>query len=344
MSKDLARRARRLGLRHVDAGELPLRRIRRGRGFSYVDAGGKPVRARRALARIRALAIPPAWTEVCIAADPDAHIQAIGRDAEGRLQYRYHERWTRLRDDLKAERLLRFGRALPRIRRRLQTDLGRRTADRRYAAAVAGRLIDRSLLRSGHGAGEPKAGGRGATTLLKRDVRLNGSTLQLAFVGKSGKNVRKTLRDPILLRRIRRLKSIGKRRLFAFHDERGRCCYLSARDLNAYLREAAGSDVTAKDFRTFAASAQAIAALATADPPGSRTARRRVVAAVMRQASDRLANTPAVARSSYVHPLVVEAFKEGALDAALLRGRPRAGLSREETALLRFLEQALGPE
>lgn len=343
MSNELARRAGRLGLRHVDAGTLPLRRIRRGRGFSYVDANGKPVRTRRTLARIRALVIPPAWEEVCIAADPDAHIQAVGRDAEGRLQYRYHDRWTTLRDDLKAERLLRFGRALPRIRARLEADLRRRVGDRRYAAAAAGRLIDRTLLRSGHGTADPEAGGRGATTLLKRDVRVNGGSLQLAFIGKSGKKVRKTLRDPVLLRRIRKLKSIGKRRLFAFHDERGRCCYLSARELNAYLREAAETDVTAKDFRTFAASAEALAALAQADPPDSRTGRRRLVATVMRQASDRLANTPAVARSSYVHPLVVEAFEAGALDGALLRGPPRSGLNREETALLRFLEEALNP-
>ncbi|MYZ47778.1 DNA topoisomerase IB [Propylenella binzhouense] len=338
MPINLPRRAEELGLHYVEVGELCIRRRRRGRGFSYVDADGRPVRDPVVLARIRALVLPPAWTEVCIAEDPFAHIQAIGRDAEGRHQYRYHEEWTTLRNRVKAERLVRFGRALPRIRDRLERDLRRRTPDRIYAAAVAGRLVDRALLRSGHNKNGIEDGGRGATTLLKSDVKLNGTKVHLAFTGKSGKRIDKTVRDPILLDRLRRLKAIGRKRLFAFKDEHGRCCYLSARDLNTYLREAGHSDVTAKDFRTFAASAQAIAELARAERPESERARRRIVAAVMRSVSERLANTPAVARASYVHPLVVEAYEAGAIGPELMKGPLRRGLTREETALMRFLE------
>jgi DNA topoisomerase-1 len=164
----------------------------------------------------------------------------------------------------------------------------------------------------------------------------------LNFTGKSGKTIRKAIRDPILLARLRRLKQLGKKRLFAFRDADGRACYLTARDLNEYLREAAGEPVTAKDFRTFAASALALAALCEVDRPDTGSARKRLVAAVMRAASEKLANTPAVTRSSYVHPLVVDAFEDERLQPAMLGGPMRNGLSQAETALMRFLEEVFG--
>jgi DNA topoisomerase-1 len=341
MAPDFAALAQRHGLSYADASKLTLRRRRSGRGFVYLDEQGKAIRDPKVRERIEALVIPPAWTDVCIAEDPRAHIQAIGRDALGRLQYRYHEAWTAIRDKVKAERLVRFGNALPKIRAQLEADLRRRTCDRRYAAAVAARLIDRALLRSGHSTATIDDGGRGATTLLKRDVQLNGATVTLNFTGKSGKRIVKRLRDPLLLNRLKKLKAIGKKRLFAFRDEAGRCCYLSARDLNAYLREAAGAAVTAKDFRTFGASAQALAALAAAEVPKSQTGRKRLVASVVRDVSESLANTPAVARSSYVHPLVMEAFEADALDPAMVKGPTRNRLDRAETALMRFLEEVV---
>ncbi len=338
MTEDLAWRAKRQGLRYVESDKLCLTRQKGRRGFRYLDAQGRVIRSKRILDRIRALVLPPAWTEVCIADDPKAHIQAIGRDSEGRLQYRYHDEWTRIRDKVKAERLLRFGRALPKIRARLDRDLNRRKTDRRYAAAAASRLIDRALLRSGHTVSEPEDGGRGAATLLNSDVQLNGTQVSLNFTGKSGKKIRKSFRDPILLLRLKKLRRIGKERLFGFRDEKGRCCYLSARDLNHYLREAAGQPVTAKDFRTFAASAEALAALCEAEPPTSETAAKKVVAKVMRETAEKLVNTPAVTRSSYVHPLVVEAFVSEQLTPAILNRATRNGLSQAETALMRFLE------
>ncbi len=338
MTEDLAWRAKRQGLRYIESDKLCLTRQKGRRGFRYLDAEGRVIRNKRILDRIRALVIPPAWIDVCIADDPRAHLQAVGRDSEGRLQYRYHDEWTGVRDKVKAERLLRFGRALPKIRARLERDLNRRKTDRRYAAAVASRLIDRALLRSGHTVSEPEDGGRGAATLLNSDVQLNGTHVSLNFTGKSGKKIRKTFRDPILLLRLKKLRRIGKERLFGFRDQKGRCCYLSARDLNHYLREAAGQPVTAKDFRTFAASADALAALCEAEPPASETAAKKAVAKVMRETAEKLVNTPAVTRSSYVHPLVVEAFESEQLTPAILNRAARGGLSQAETALMRFLE------
>jgi DNA topoisomerase-1 len=338
---DLARRATRFGLHHVDVDALTLQRRKSGRGFIYLDGKGRTIRDQRTRERIKALVIPPAWTEVRIAADPKAHIQAIGRDSLGRLQYRYHDAWKAVRDKVKAERMLRFGRALPKIRARMEEDLRRRRTDRRYAAATAARLIDLALLRSGHSEASIENGGRGAATLLNRDVQLNGSKVVLNFSGKSGKRIKKTLRDPILLCRLRRLKKVGKKRLFGFLDENGRCSYLTARDLNAYLRAAAGVPVTAKDFRTFAATALALASLCEAECPPSESGRKRLVASIMKSTSERLANTPAVTRSSYVHPLVVEAFEANELGASVM-GRSLNRLDPAETALMRFLEAALG--
>jgi len=342
MDRDFRALAEVHGLVYVEVASLSVCRRRSGRGFTYLDADGARITDPEARKRYAALVLPPAWEDVRLAADPRAHIQAVGRDTEGRLQYRYHDDWTRLRDRLKLDRLLTFGRVLPRIREQVEKDINRKIPDRAYAAAVATRLIDRAHLRAGHSGDDE--GGRGATTLLKRDVRLNGTTVTLAFVGKSGKDVRIQLRDPVLLRRLRVLRSIGKKRLFAYRSERGGRRYLSARELNDYLREISGAPISSKDFRTFAASALAVGELVRAERPNSPAAIKRVEAKVVRSASDALRNTPAVARSSYVHPSIFEAYEQNALGEALLRPPLRTGLSAEETALMRFLEAVVEAE
>ncbi|MBZ8135287.1 DNA topoisomerase IB [Afifella sp. IM 167] len=341
MQIELHARARHCGLSYVCVEDLSIERRRHGRGFSYRDGEGRLVTDRDLRRRFADLAIPPAWKEVWLALDPHAHLQAVGRDADGRLQYRYHDDWKEVRDEIKAERLMTFGRALPAIREKIEADLRRRTLDRDFSAAVAARLVDKALLRSGHRAEKGEESARGATTLLKRDVKTNGRSVSLAFIGKSGKAIRKKVPDPLLPSRLRKLKQIGRKRLFAYRTEEGKCAYLTARDLNQYLRDAAGAPVSSKDFRTFAASAAALEEFAQMAPPQTKTAHQRAIAAVMREVSEKLANTMAVCRSSYVHPLVVEAFEAGKLEADLLHGPHRTRLSPGETALMRFLEKEL---
>lgn len=337
--------ARRLGLRIIDKDALTVTRRPHGDHFRYADVNGKALPAGRRK-QIEALVLPPAWSEVAIAADARAHLQAVGRDGQGRVQYRYHEDWARVRDAVKAERLLAFGRALPRIRERVERDMDRPLHDRRAILATAVRLIDRQLLRVG---GERYAamGTRGASTLERRNARVKGSTVELLYRAKAGKKVRLRLKDRRLAARVRKLRRTGGGggRLFSWRDADG-THRLHASQINAYLADLAhghlsrkpAAPVSAKDFRTFAASALALEALSTA-PADTATARKRALAATMREVSERLRNTPAVARSSYVHPLVVRAFEGGELDAALVRGPVRGGLDRAETGLMRLLER-----
>ena len=336
--------AKRMGLVIVDKDDLTLTRRPHGAHFRYADAEGRALDAERR-AQIEALVLPPAWRDVAIAADPRAHLQAIGRDEKGRVQYRYHDGWAAVRDAVKAERLLAFGRALPRIRKVVERDIARPLRDRRAVLATAVRLIDRQLLRVG---GERYAamGTRGASTLERRNARVKGGVVELSYRAKAGKKVRLRLSDKRLADRVRRLRRRGTKRLFSWTDAQGRAHALSAAQINAYLEAAAhghlkrapAAHVSAKDFRTFAASATALELLCTVKA-ASATARKRALAATMREVSTKLRNTPAVARSSYVHPMIVRAFEAGALAPALVRGRARGGLDRAETGLMRLLEQ-----
>ena len=337
--------ARRLGLAVVTSDALTILRTRRGRGFSYLDPSGRKVDAARRR-EIEALGLPPAWEDVVIAADPQAHLQALGRDAKSRMQYRYHERWSAVRDAVKAERLRMFGRALPRIRAAVERDMKRALDDPRAVAATAVRLIDRQLVRVG-GEVYARQGTRGASTLTKRNALVGARDVKLRYRAKAGKKVELRLRDEALKRRLRRLATQRAPqtdgRLFAYRGTDGKWRSLKAPQINSWLAEAAEAPVTAKDFRTFGGSSLALALLCDAEPDtrnGEWTApaRRRATAGVMRDVAERLRNTPAVTRSSYVHPSIVEAFERDELDCSFLRGRMRMGLSREETALMRFLE------
>jgi DNA topoisomerase-1 len=329
---------RQSGLRYVETSELCLRRRRCGKGFAYLDAGGRTIRNKALKARLKRLAIPPAWTEVCIAEAENAHIQAIGQDSEGRLQYIYHPKWQGFREAAKERRLLRFGSALPRVRKAVRRELASPGLSRTKIVAAVVRLIDRALLRPGHEEYARREGGRGAATLLKSDVQVEGETVVIAFEGKSGKEVRQEISDPLLARVLRRLARLPGLRLFgAAGGDRERP--VTARDVNEFLIEAGGTAVSAKDFRTFSASASALAYLAEQDGLDGERARAKEVLEAAEKASEKLANTRTVARSSYIHPGVIEAYQRGKLKASLLRGRVRNGLTRMETALVRFLEK-----
>jgi DNA topoisomerase-1 len=290
-------------------------------------------------ARIKQLAIPPGWTEVCIAQDARAHIQAVGRDAEGRLQYRYHPDWDNARSEAKAQRLLRLGSALPPLRNAVRKALSNPKLTRTKVIAAVVRLIDRALLRPGYEEYAKGSGARGASTLLKSDVSVEDDKVVLEFDGKGGKPVKRELKDKTLARILKKLSSLRGRRLFSVPDENGQARPVTASEVNAFLAEASGTDVTAKDFRTFRASAEALALLTENNGHESEKLRKKAVIEAADKASKMLVNTRMVARSSYIHPSVIKAYESRKLEAALLRGRLRSGLNRIESALMRFLER-----
>jgi len=273
---------------------------------------------RTVIRRIRSLAIPPAWTDVWICTDPSGHLQATGRDARGRKQYRYHPAWTRGRDDLKFERLLDVARVLPRIRERCEADLATPGLSREKVLAAVVRLLELTLIRVGNEEYARLNRSFGLTTLKRRHARVEGSAIRFRFAGKSGQRHEVGLRDRRLAAIVRRCQDLPGQDLFAYVGDDGVAHDISSDDVNEYLREISGIDMTAKDFRTWAGTVLAYRALrALAPVENGRAAKKNVVEAV-RLTADQLGNTPAVARKSYVHPAVLEAYLEGTIGGALL--------------------------
>ncbi|TXR49307.1 DNA topoisomerase IB [Phyllobacterium endophyticum] len=333
MQPDYAYYAELLGIKLVDPETFTLKREPLKDGFQYIRTNGRPV-SKKHVERLTALVIPPAWTEVFCCDECDGHIQAVGIDALGRRQYIYHPRWEGVRNSIKTRRLLTFGKALPHIRKRILRDMKRPPTSSRPLAALAVKLIDQKAFRPGHEK-YAKDGGRGVASLKNSDLKINGNVANFVFPGKSKRKNEITIKDRAAVRRLKTLKRRG--RLFQYKDnERWRS--LHAGDLNNYLREIAGAKVSAKDFRTFHGSARALEILAQVDAK-TESARKRALAAAMREVSEFLRNTPAVARSSYVHPVVTECFNAGELDRSLLRAPHRKGLSGPETGLMRLLER-----
>jgi len=306
--------AKRLGLHYVSTGALKIRRQRRGKDFSYCDADGKAIRDPDTLQRLKSLAVPPAYEDVLYAEDPRAHIQAIGRDAAGRLQYRYHPEWQKVREIRKAQRLARLAEALPRIRRSVGQYLAGDEPRREFAFAAVIELVARSAIRTG---GEDYArlrGTRGATTLLKSNVSATGDTITLSFRAKGGKKILKEFCAPRLCEALAVLRKLPGRRLFQYRTEAGELRHVTAHDVNGFLREIAGVRISLKDFRTLLASVSVLDALARETPAQSKRARRRQVLEAIRAAADDLANTPTICAKSYVHESVVTAFEDGILE------------------------------
>lgn len=315
--------------------DLTIGRRRCGRGFLYVDAGGRRITDAATLARIRSLAIPPAYREVRIAARADAHIQAIGRDDAGRVQYRYHPDWEEVREERKVERLADLCAALPRIRRTLARDLRWGEPCRRKALAAVVTVIDKTYIRIGCEDYVHSGRSRGAATLLKRNVSRQGDRLSVAFRGKGGNWFSCEIASRPLAEAYEQLCRLPGPRLFQYLDEDGKRRIVTAGDVNAYLKEIAGSPVSAKDFRTLAATAAAAERFARAAPDPRRTVLRKQIAEVNREVAQMLGNTPAVARKSYIHRSMVESFAEGRLPR-LVNGKPIAQLSRGEAAVARL--------
>jgi DNA topoisomerase-1 len=302
------------GLRHVSADVLSIRRRRCGKGWIYLGSDDRRIADRATVRRLAGLAVPPAYQDVLYAEDPAAHLQAIGRDSEGRLQYRYHPGWERVREIRKARRLARLADALPRIHRSLSRHLAATEPTRHFAFAAVIDLVARTAIRPG---GENYArlrGTRGAATLLKSNVSIYGETITLTFRGKGGKKIIKEFTAPRLARVIVLLQQLPGRRLFQYRTENGDLRHVTAREVNAFLREIAGMRISLKDFRTLLASASVFEILARAEPGASERKRRKQVLEAVRIAATELANTPAICRKSYVHGAVVAAFENGMLD------------------------------
>lgn len=339
--------ARDAGLRYATDASPGLTRRRAGRGFAYHDPDRVLVRDPETRARIRALAIPPAWTDVWICRWPNGHLQASGRDARGRKQYRYHDRWHERRDTDKFDRMLAFAGALPALRERCDEDLARRGLPREKVLAAVVRLLELTLIRVGNDEYARLNRSFGLTTLRVRHARVEGTAIRFRFRGKSGQAHEVDLRDRRLASVVRRCQELPGQELFQYVDEADEVHDVASDDVNDYLREASGGDFTAKDFRTWAGTVLAYRALRALQPGDDEQGARRNVVEAIRQTAGALGNTPAVARRSYVHPAVLEAYLDGAIAGALVEVAeeqvtpPAETTPEEEAEVVSLLRQRL---
>jgi DNA topoisomerase-1 len=338
------------GLRYVTDAEPGIRRRRAGHGFVYIGSNGTRISDEAKLEWIRGLAIPPAWTDVWICASQRGHLQATGRDARGRKQYRYHPEWHTVRDDAKYERMLAFGHALPAIRKRVDADLRRPGLPRERVLAAVVRLLEKSRMRVGNEEYARDNRSFGLTTLRDRHAEVGSKRIRFRFRGKGGKVAEVELSDARLARIVARCQELPGQELFAYIDEDGEVRSVGSADVNAYLQEISRQDFTAKDFRTWAGTVLAAWALhELQDVDSEAQAKRNVVRAIERVA-EWLGNTPAVSRKSYVHPEVIEAYLDGDVVRDARRRADRAliedlsDLAPQEAAVLALLRQRLRRE
>jgi DNA topoisomerase-1 len=319
------------GLSLGDQNQLTIRRIKRGKGYSFVRANGTAIRHAGTVRRLHRMAMPPAYREVRYSPDPNSHLQAVGVDAAGRLQYRYHADWEKVREQRKAHRLARLVAALPKIRRNVAKHLAGDEPTREFALSAAIELIARTAIRPGNESYARLNGTRGATTLLKSNVTLEDDCVVLTFKAKGGKAVRKECKAEKLVRAISILQTVPGKRMFQYRDANGVVRGVSTTTVNGFLREIAGIKISLKDFRTLMASAVVVESLSRITPAASQRGRRKQVLEAIRAAADKLSNTPAICRKSYVHDTIVTAFEDGILErfAATLKTQ-RVQFKREQ--------------
>ena len=338
--------AKAASLRYVTDAKPGIRRRRSGAGFSYTAADGKRLDDADTLARIKRLAIPPAWTDVWISPIANGHIQATGRDARGRKQYRYHPKWHAVRDETKYGRMIHFGNALPKIRERVSADLAQQGLPREKILAVVVRLLETTYIRVGNEEYARTNGSFGLTTLLDNHVDIRGAKVKFRFRGKSGKTHTVELADKRLAAVVKRSRDLPGEDLFQYIGEDGEPHPVTSGDVNAYLREIGGEEFTAKDFRTWAGSLLAACSVQSSGVYQDGVNRRSALARSMKAVSEQLGNTPAVCRKGYIHPNVLQTYEDRSMYERWLEchsgARSRKGLTREECALLTFLENSAG--
>lgn len=334
------------GLRYVSDERTPgIHRIGSTHRVRYVAPNGRTIGNRTELGRIKSLVIPPAWKDVWICPDPLGHLQATGRDARGRKQYRYHPRWRRVRDEVKYGRLIAFAQALPRIRRRTSADLKKGGLPREKVLAVAVQLLEKTLIRVGNEEYARDNGSVGLTTMRDAHAKIKGGTLRFEFRGKSGVRHEVDLQDARLARIVKACRDLPGYELFQYVDEQGERQTIDSADVNAYLRDVSGEDFTAKDFRTWAGTVLAAKALAAVRTFASTAEAKRNVVKAIESVAKRLGNTTAVCRKCYIHPAIVDAYMDGAtidtLKARAATLAKAASLSREEAAVVGIIERRL---
>lgn len=332
------------GLRYVnDEVTRGIRRLRRAPGFRYVLPNGQALRAAAELQRIKSLGIPPAWTDVWICPDPNGHLQATGRDARGRKQYRYHPRWRDVRDEVKYGRLIAFAEALPGIRRRTDADLARPGLPREKVLATVVQLLEKTLIRVGNEEYARQNGSVGLTTMKDGHAKVAGGTVRFSFRGKSGIQHAIDLRDTRLSRVVKACRDLPGQELFQYVRDDGETESIGSADVNAYLREITGQDFTAKDFRTWAGTVLAAQALAELRCAASSTQAKRNVVQAIETVAKRLGNTRAVCRKCYIHPAILDAYMDGAtIGSVSARARALSGvLGPEERAVVRIIAARL---
>jgi DNA topoisomerase-1 len=337
--------AKAAGLRYVSDTMPGIRRKRAGKHFSYIGLDGKPIHDKKELERIRAIGIPPAWTNVWICPNPRGHIQATGRDAKGRKQYRYHTQWRKIRDETKYDRMVDFGKALPHIREHVAHDLALAGMPREKILAAVVRLLDRTSIRVGNEEYARENGSFGLTTMRNDHVDVEGSEIQFHFRGKGGKEHTIDIKDRQLARIVKKCQDLPGHELFEYIDENKELRTIESDDVNEYLRQISGHDFTAKDFRTWAGTVTATCALQDLGEYESQTQAKKNVVRAIEVAAQHLGNTPTICRKSYVHPEVIDAYLNGALLEALDQHNEHAiqqalhGLRPEEIAVLDFLQR-----
>jgi DNA topoisomerase-1 len=342
------------GLTYASTDAPGFTRRRRGKGFSYADERGRPIRDEETLCRIRALAIPPAWSNVWISPDPTGHIQAVGVDQRGRKQYRYHPKFRETRESAKFEHMMAFAEALPRLRRRVSRDMSAPGLGRSKVLATVVYLLEATMIRVGNEEYARHNKSYGLTTLLARHVEVQKTELKFHFTGKSGKMWNLNVRDRRVARIVRTLQDLPGQHLFQYIDDEGGPQTVTSADVNAYLREVTGADITAKDFRTWAGTVLAAMALTEFEAADSQARGKRNITQAIERVATRLGNTPTICRKCYVHPQIFSAYLDGGLlldvketiedelsgEIGALRPEEAAVLSFLRSRVMRELEKA----
>jgi len=337
--------AKEAGLVYVSDETPGITRHKSGKGFVYKDPKGKSVKDFETLVRIRHLAIPPAWTDVWICPSPRGHIQAVGRDARGRKQYRYHEKWREVRDEEKYEKIIDFAKALPIIRRKTREHLKLPGLPKQKVLAAIVQIMEKTLIRVGNEEYAKHNHSYGLTTLQDKHARIKGGRIEFHFRGKSGVEHEIDLSDPRLAQIAKKCQDLPGQELFQYLDETGKVCDIKSEDVNEYLRELTGEDFTAKDFRTWAGTVLAAQALEEVGAFTTQTQAKRNVVVAVETVAKQLGNTKAVCRKCYIHPAILQSYFDGSLAQALAKKAGELARSRnqrpDEAAVLRMLQRRL---